>query len=64
MTSLDTSEILLANIAVGPLEDLLKHRGEKFTDRIEEATRSDPVFKKMLGAVWQNTIPQKVWNRI
>jgi len=64
MTSLDSSEIVLANIAAGPLEDLLKHHGEMFIDRVEEATQSDTVFKKMLGAVWQNTIDQEVWDRV
>jgi hypothetical protein len=64
MWKLDSSEKILANIAAGPLEDLLVYHGEKFIDRVEEAAQSDPVFKKMLGAVWQNAIPDDVWNRV
>jgi hypothetical protein len=60
----DTTDQMLANIAAYPLEDLLKYHGEKFIDRVEEMTQSDPVFKKMLGAVWQNSIPDGVWNRV
>jgi hypothetical protein len=64
MWKLDSSEKILANIAAGPLEDLLVYHGEKFIDRVEEAAQNDPIFKKMLGAVWQNAIPDDVWNRI
>ncbi|MFZ0494401.1 MAG: DUF6869 domain-containing protein [Methylocella sp.] len=64
MWKLDTTDQMLANIAAGPLEDLLRYHGERLIDRIEEMTQSDPVFKKMLGAVWRNTIPDDVWNRV
>ena len=64
MWKLATTDQMLANIAAGPLEDLLKYHGEKFVDVVVEAAQSDPVFKKMLGAVWQNTIPDDVWNRV
>jgi hypothetical protein len=60
---LDTTDQMLVNIAADPIEDLLKY-GEKSIDRVEGMTQSDPVFKKMLGAVWQNSIPDGVWNRV
>jgi hypothetical protein len=64
LLKLDSSEIVLANVAAGPVEDLLVHHGAKFIDRVEQATVSDPVFKKMLGAVWKNNIPADIWNRV
>ncbi len=62
--SLDGSDIVLANLAAGPLEDLLSKHGEEFIDRIEKDVFSDAQFKKLLGAVWQNSISDSVWERI
>jgi hypothetical protein len=64
MTKAGSTDFLLACIAAGPLEDLLKRHGKRFIDRIEQEAASDPVFKKILGAVWQNAIPDDVWNRV
>jgi hypothetical protein len=64
MTKAASTDFLLANIAARPLEDLLRFHGERFIDRVEEMTQSDPIFKKMLGAVWRNAIQDDVWNRV
>jgi hypothetical protein len=60
----DPSDHVLANLAAGPVEDLLVHHGERFIDRIETLSRQDPQFRKLLGAVWQSAIPESVWARV
>jgi hypothetical protein len=64
MWKLDSSDKMLANIAAGLLEDLLNNHGKIFIERVENATHSDPIFKKMLGAVWQSNISEDIWERI
>jgi hypothetical protein len=54
----------LANIAAGPVEDLLADHGEAFIDRIYLLARREPVFRKLLGAVWRNSIHEPVWQKL
>jgi len=61
---IDSSDAMLAYVAAGPIEDLLVHHGTAFIERIEELAGRDPVFRKMLGAVWRNTISGEVWKRL
>ena len=61
---LDISDQILANLAAGPIEDLLALHGEEFIDRVEALAQQDAVFKKMLGAVWRNDISDSVWRRL
>jgi len=61
---LDGSDIILANLAAGPLEDLLVQHGSNFIDRIEALAKHDQQFKKLLGAVWQRDIPDNIWQRV
>jgi hypothetical protein len=42
----------LASIAAGPLEDLLVHHPELFIDRVDEAARRNPRFRRCLSGVW------------
>ncbi len=60
----DGSDIILANLASGPMEDLLVEYGEKFIDLLEKQAKNDEQFKKLLGAVWQNDIADDIWERI
>jgi hypothetical protein len=60
----EPGDLLLANLAAGPLEDLFVKHGEQFIDRCEELAQNDPMFKKMLGAVWRNAISEEIWDRI
>jgi hypothetical protein len=60
----DSSERMLAIVAAGPVEDLLVYNGQEFIDRVEQLADNEPIFKKLLGAVWQNNIPQEVWKRV
>ena len=60
----DSSEVLLADLAAGPMEDLLALHGGWFIDRIETLARKEPIFKKLLGSVWKSDIADEVWRRI
>lgn len=59
----DQSDFMLAHLAAGPVEDLLVRHGAAFIERVCETARKEPVFRKMLGAVWRNSITEPVWQR-
>lgn len=61
---LDQTDLILANIAAGPVEDLLSCHGPQFIDRIEELARRDAAVKKMLGAVWRHGMAEDTWKRL
>jgi hypothetical protein len=58
------SDLILSNLAAGPLEDLLVAHGDRFIDRVETLAGHDAQFRKLLGATWQNSMSPRVWNRI
>lgn len=58
------TDFILGNLGAGPLEDLLSDHGDQFIDRVEALALRDAQFRKLLGAVWQNRISEKVWSRI
>ena len=60
----DHSDQILASIGAGPFEDLMGSHGAQFIDRVEMCARTHPVFKRMLGIVWKNSITDHVWIRI
>lgn len=60
----DQSDKILADVGAGPFEDLLVHHGASFIGQVESCARSNPAFKRMLGVVWKNAIPDDVWNRV
>lgn len=61
---LDHSDKVLADLAAGPVEDLLARHGEAFIDRITLLARREPTFRKLLGAVWRNSITEPVWEKL
>jgi hypothetical protein len=61
---LDGSDLILSNLAAGPVEDILVLHGEEFIGRVEVWSRRDPQFRKLLGAVWQNDMTDEVWRRL
>lgn len=61
---IDSSDIILANIAAGPMESLLAQHGQKFIDKIEQLAAADSQFRKMLGAMWQHNIEENIWTRV
>nr|WP_315475875.1 hypothetical protein [uncultured Undibacterium sp.] len=60
----DNSDAIIANLAAGPLEDLLARHGQSVIDRVEQQARRDPVFRNLIGGVWQNSITTPVWERL
>ncbi len=60
----DQSDYLLANLAAGPLEDLLAQHGERFIERIETLARQEPRFRFATQMVWRNSISAPVWARL
>lgn len=58
------SDQLLSNLAAGPLEDFLVYHGEACINLIEAACKSDDQLRKLLGATWQNGMPDSLWSRI
>lgn len=55
---------ILADLAAGPVEDLLVRHGPAFIERICLTARREPVFRKMLGGVWRNAMAEPVWLRL
>lgn len=60
----DPCEAILANLAAGPLEDMLGEHGANFIQRIEDLAHEDVLFRKMLGCIWKNQISDSVWMRL
>ena len=54
---------VIGNLAAGPLEDLIHYHGKQFIDRIETEARKNPLFRHLLGGVW-NSGPSELWSRI
>jgi hypothetical protein len=60
----DQSQAIKQVLSAGPIEDLLAKHGETFINRVEAETRKDPLFAKVLGGVWQNSMGDAVWKRV
>lgn len=58
------SNSVLEILAAGPLEDYLAKLGESVIDRVEEQAKRDPAFASLLGGVWQNEMPEHIWERV
>lgn len=56
-------EAVVAQLAAGPLEDLLQRHGEAFIDRVEDEARRSVPFRHLLGGVWKAGTPA-VWARV
>jgi hypothetical protein len=56
------SEMVIANLAAGPLEDILNHHGAAFIDRIEAEAGRNPAFRDLMGGVWQRA-GNAFWDR-
>jgi Family of unknown function (DUF6869) len=56
---------VLANVAAGPLEDLLTQQPHAFIDRVEKLAREDAKFRRCLSGVWGwSSIPEEVQLRM
>jgi hypothetical protein len=47
-----------------PIEELLCFHGEFIIPHIEKRAMADPSFARLLGGLWQNTMPNHIWNRV
>jgi hypothetical protein len=57
------SNTVLANLAAGPLEDLIESHGSEYIDVIETSARKNPRFSNLLGGVWKCSSPD-IWERV
>ncbi len=57
-------DLILSNLAAGPLEDILVRNPEITISWVEEEARGNPRFKELLKGVWKNAIPDKIWERV
>ena len=56
---------LLAKVAAGPLEDLLRAKGDSFFGRVESLARQDANFRLALTGVWGLKQDQpNLWKRL
>ncbi len=60
----DLSDHHFSLLAAGELEDLIADFGEIYIKRIEELSRKDPKFRRLLGGVWRNSSKPEVWDRV
>jgi hypothetical protein len=60
----ELTEDQLSVLAAGPLEDLLAVHGPQFIERVESEAARSSRFNHLLGGVWQNQMPQEIWERV
>jgi len=60
----DRSARIQQVLSAGPVESLLSLHGDKFIDRVEAQAKADPTFAMLLGGVWQNRMPEAIWQRV
>ena len=64
ISQLDESEWILANLAAGPLEDMMVYHGAAFIDRIERAAAEDGRMRHLVSLLWKNDISDEIWCRL
>ena len=62
--SIDSSDVILSNVAAGPLEDLLAFHGEDWISSVENEASKNTVFKTALLGIYQNEMSDDVWDRL
>ena len=60
---LDSGELVLSNVAAGPLENVIAENGSVVVDEIERLAREDAAFKKALSLVWPRDTSD-IWRRV
>ncbi|HVJ62802.1 MAG TPA: hypothetical protein VM555_08825 [Tahibacter sp.] len=60
----EISDFCRANLAAGPLEDLLFKHGPTMIDAIEAQAAINATFKELLGGVWTSTMDQAIRERV
>ncbi len=60
----ELTDKILANLAEGPMEDLLAEHGPKFIERIESISKENIVFARLIKQVWVEGISPQIQNNI
>lgn len=60
----DQSNHILEVLSAGPLEDLLAYHGEHIIEAVEAEAEKSKQFATLLGGVWQNAMPDHIWERV
>ena len=63
IVAIKPSPRVLANLADGPMEELLELHGIEFIDRIEKEAQINPDFRNLLHRVWEIT-DKAIWQRL
>jgi hypothetical protein len=58
----EPEDIVLANLAAGPVEDLLVYHGSVALPWMAACCAAQPGFAKVLQMVWRNAMPDEVWD--
>ena len=61
---IDKTDAILSNLAAGPMEDLLCRHGNEVINQVVKSAKDSQRFKRLLGAVWQNSIPEPIWVQV
>ena len=57
------NERVIGALSAGPLEDIVELNGEDFIERIESHANENPVFRHLLGGVWESG-SKEIWKRV
>lgn len=60
----DSSDLIVSNVAAGPLENLIEWHGLLLISEIERISSSNKMFKRALGMVWPQGGSEEVWGKI
>ena len=60
----DQSNAVLEALGAGPIEDLLAKHAGAVIDRLEAEAAANPIFAGLLAGVWQNEMPDAIWQRV
>ncbi|MGO4702965.1 DUF6869 domain-containing protein [Dyella sp. 2RAB6] len=60
----DGSDLVISNVAAGPLENVIVMNGSLVIGEIEKVSRLNESFKKALGMVWPRDTPDDIWRRV
>jgi hypothetical protein len=55
---------ILAFVAAGPLEDLIRLHARAFMERIETAAANDRHFRRAVSGVWVSDLPEDLQRRL
>lgn len=60
----DVSGTNMTLLSAGPLEALLRKHGPRIIGRVERRARHDARFACLLDYVWQNSVSERIWERV